>query len=197
LTFTNFAALTLASSTSDNPLPITLISFTGKPVATGNQLNWTSSAEKNNDHFTIERSQDMLHFESIGGVQGSGTTDGLSDYSFLDAQPLSGINYYRLRQFDFDGSNEGSKLIAIDANSALKTYSLIKDAANQQLLLRMHSGESNGEVSIIDLLGRKRLSQALPAGIEEQVIRCSQLEHGIYFLVIQRDGEIQVQKFFY
>ncbi len=194
---TNYIAFTLASSTTDNPLPITLVEFIGKPMPIGNVLNWTSSSEKNNDHFSVERSQDMQHFEAIGEVKGNGSTEAISHYNFTDKQPLSGINYYRLRQFDFDGSNALSNIIALDAKSAVKTYTLANDAANQQLLLRLQASESIGEVTIIDLLGRKRMSQILAAGQEECGISCSQLEHGVYFLLIQHDGETQVQKFFY
>lgn len=194
---TNYIAFSLASNLGDNPLPITLVEFIGKPMPIGNVLDWTSSSEKNNDHFSVERSQDMQHFEAIGEVKGNGSTEALSHYRFTDKHPLAGINYYRLRQFDFDGSNALSNIIAIDAKSAVKTYTLANDAANQQLLLRLQASESIGEVTIIDLLGRKRMSQILAAGQEECGISCSQLEHGVYFLLIQHDGETQVQKFFY
>src|SRR5690606_31031404 len=59
-----------------------------------------------NDYFTVERSQNGIHYEVIGEVQGYGTTNEQQDYEFVDSNPLQGLSYYRLRQTDFDGTTE-------------------------------------------------------------------------------------------
>ncbi len=194
---TTYSSFTLGSSTNDNPLPITLIDFTGKPLQTGNQLDWSCSSEKNNACFNIERAEDMIHFEVIGEAKGIGSTEAISRYSFTDKHPLLGINYYRLHQFDFDGTSDMSDIIAVDANAAGKNYTLINDAYNKQLILRLQKAENNGEVSVFDLLGRMRISQLMPAGQDVLRLDCSQLEHGIYLLMLNQNGESQAQEFCY
>ncbi len=194
---TNYIAFSLASNTTDNPLPITLIDFTGKPMPIGNVLNWTSSSEKNNDHFNVERSQDMQHFEAIGDVQGSGSTESISHYKFTDKKPMSGINYYRLRQFDFDGSNALSNTLALSSANNSQSISIVPDKYNQLLLLSMEASDELRAVNIYDVLGRLHLAMQLTPGENTLLISASSLEAGFYFLeVVQANARI-TRKFVY
>jgi hypothetical protein len=101
-----------ANPTSNNfgtlppsPLPITLISFKAS-LNSSNQavLKWATASEKDNHYFEIERSKNAIDFESLGKINGKGTSDLRNDYAFTDETPLKGINYYRLKQVDFDGT---------------------------------------------------------------------------------------------
>jgi hypothetical protein len=98
---------TIASSTDDNPLPVTLIEFTAK-VENENQvaLSWKTTAEINNDYFIVERSRDGVVFEEVDRINGNGTTTEMSSYQTTDYDPFKGISYYRLRQVDYDGEQE-------------------------------------------------------------------------------------------
>jgi hypothetical protein len=94
------------SITFDNaPLPVTLISFKAS-LNSSNQavLKWATASEKDNHYFEIERSKNAIDFESLGKINGKGTSDLRNDYAFTDETPLKGINYYRLKQVDFDGT---------------------------------------------------------------------------------------------
>jgi hypothetical protein len=86
-------------------LPITLISFKAS-LNSSNQavLKWATASEKDNHYFEIERSKNAIDFESLGKMNGKGTSDLRNDYAFTDETPLKGINYYRLKQVDFDGT---------------------------------------------------------------------------------------------
>ncbi|MCU0468401.1 MAG: lamin tail domain-containing protein [Arcicella sp.] len=88
-----------------SPLPITLISFKAS-LNSSNQavLKWATASEKDNHYFEIERSKNAIDFESLGKMNGKGTSDLRNDYAFTDETPLKGINYYRLKQVDFDGT---------------------------------------------------------------------------------------------
>ncbi|MCG8327061.1 MAG: hypothetical protein MI974_05215 [Chitinophagales bacterium] len=95
-------------------LPITLSSFVADKQNNTTHLHWRTSTEVNNDYMAIERSSDGRTFEEIGRVQGRGTTQIEQSYSFVDEWPLPGINYYRLRQVDFDGRYEYHETVAVD-----------------------------------------------------------------------------------
>jgi hypothetical protein len=84
-------------------LPIELAYFKATPDKSGIDLNWQTLSEKNNEWFVIERSRNALQFEEIGQIRGAGHSLRPQDYRFRDAQPASGMNYYRLRQIDFNG----------------------------------------------------------------------------------------------
>lgn len=89
-----------------NPLPITLINFAGTQSGNAVVLNWTTATEKNNDHFTIERTADGANYEAIATVQGAGNSTIELNYSTTDNNPLPGTAYYRLRQTDYDGNTK-------------------------------------------------------------------------------------------
>src|ERR1700680_396458 len=87
-----------------NPLPITLVSFTGQNI--DNQyvlLEWSVATQKNNSHFELERSTNGSDFRSIAIINGSGNSNTLQQYSHKDMEPASGLNAYRLKQVDIDG----------------------------------------------------------------------------------------------
>lgn len=93
-------------------LPVGLTVFQVSAVDRINKLHWRTASETNNAGFDIERSTDGVRFEKIGFVAGKGTTQQQQDYSFTDAS-RGGTTYYRLKQLDFDGAFEHSKIISI------------------------------------------------------------------------------------
>lgn len=95
-------------------LPISLLFFECKMEGRINYLSWSTITEKNNDFFTVERSNDGVSFEEISIINGSGNSNEIKEYSFQDHNFLAEINYYRLKQTDFDGMYDFSKLISID-----------------------------------------------------------------------------------
>jgi hypothetical protein len=110
----SFSPFTLASSDINNSLPVHLLTFTSRWTDGQVELNWLTNSEKDNAYFEVERSANGLNYESVGRIPGSGTTQEQQNYQFFDARPLSGINYYRLRQVDTNGDFELSKVIAVN-----------------------------------------------------------------------------------
>ncbi len=122
----NYIAYSLGTDSDvNNPLPIELIHFKASNQNNQVLLEWETASETNNDFFTVERSKDGVQFESIGNVQGAGNSLRNRIYRLIDARPLSGIAYYRLKQTDFDGkySYSDSKSIHLSGiNKFQKVY---------------------------------------------------------------------------
>jgi hypothetical protein len=111
---TSFSPITLGSSGLDNPLPVELLSFNATAENEKVNLKWITASELNNDFFTVQHSTDGVEFTSLGNVAGQGTKQSATTYNFVDASPMAGINYYRLKQTDFDGTSSYSNIIAIN-----------------------------------------------------------------------------------
>jgi hypothetical protein len=75
-------------------------------------LNWATGSETNNEAFYIEHSLDGQKFNTIGKIEGAGNSQIIKEYQYKDDNPHNGINYYRLRQQDFDGSIEYSAVVS-------------------------------------------------------------------------------------
>ncbi|NEN23774.1 T9SS type A sorting domain-containing protein [Cryomorpha ignava] len=105
--------IALANASSITPLPIELLSFEASASGSLVNLNWITSTEINNEFFEIQRADADLKFETIAVVNGAGTSNRMLFYSEIDREPLQGMNYYRLKQIDYDGVYEYSDVVSV------------------------------------------------------------------------------------
>jgi len=84
-------------------LPVALLDFTASTDNKKVRLAWKTANESNNNRFEIERSTDGNSFIKIGEIPGRGNSSSTQEYNFTDEQPVSGKNFYRLKQVDGDG----------------------------------------------------------------------------------------------
>lgn len=116
LGYTSFSKHAIAKSSG--PLPIELLTFTAKYNGTNAvDLKWATATEINNDYFTIERSFDAFSFKPILVVDGAGNSSVILTYSDIDKNPNKGLNYYRLKQTDFNGKTSYSQIVSVDVQS--------------------------------------------------------------------------------
>ncbi|MBL4654531.1 MAG: hypothetical protein JKY33_01745, partial [Bacteroidia bacterium] len=115
---TSFSPFSFASVTSGEHfgLPIKLIDFSAVTDGQIVRLKWSTATEINNEYFTIERSEDGLHFETIHLIEGAGSSNKKIDYTVVDEDPIQGISYYRLKQTDFDGQYEYFPVVSVNFN---------------------------------------------------------------------------------
>ena len=92
-------------------LPIELISFNCDVVDNNILLSWLTATEINNDYFIIEHSIDGFNWYSLQTIKAAGNSNNVLEYSFMHYFPDNKINYYRLRQIDFDGNSEVFKAV--------------------------------------------------------------------------------------
>lgn len=99
LSATDIAAL------KEGTLPVTFVSFTGKKQNDKTVLlNWETATEKDNSHFEVYRSADGRTFSKLGDIPAFNSSSA-KRYQFVDEMPMSGANYYQLRQIDFNGKS--------------------------------------------------------------------------------------------
>ena len=94
-------------------LPVELLFLAGLPNGNQVDLTWATATEKNSSRFIVERSTDNLDFTPIGTVAAAGNSQFRIDYAFADTRPMGGVNYYRLKLVDRDGSTDISNTIAV------------------------------------------------------------------------------------
>lgn len=92
-------------------LPVQITQFEAQTVSRQVKLHWETAWEEGNSHFEVQRSNANLQFSTIGFVAGKINSNELVRYDFTDNKPLSGCNYYRLKQYDFNGAFDFSEVI--------------------------------------------------------------------------------------
>ncbi|MEM9325835.1 MAG: T9SS type A sorting domain-containing protein [Bacteroidota bacterium] len=157
-------------------LPVELVSFTGKAELDGVLLEWQTATEINNDRFEVHHSTDGQNFQVIGIVAGAGTTNAPRNYEFKDQNPAS-VNYYRLRQVDFDGTEEFFSIIKVDF-TALRTASVAVYDREAQLI-HVSSPDILADVVLYEPSGRM-VFRASQVGKTE--IATATLRPGLYLL---------------
>jgi hypothetical protein len=185
----------IGTTWANSVLPITLTSFTGKESNNSILLNWITASEKNNKNFEILRSTDGKSFKNIGTVDGAGDSDTQKDYSFTDANPFGGTNYYQLKQIDFDGRNSNSAIIAVNSKIATAQLSVYAEASTVNIKITSPN-ETAGKIALFDITGRKLREQSIHLNKGYNVLQLNEtLSPGLHFINLTTDGEVVKYKF--
>ncbi len=176
---------------SDNGvLPIVLQSFEGVIRNQSATLTWQTASELNNAHFIIETSTQGEVFNRIGEIAGAGTTTEPHDYQFTHHTPSAGVNYYRLKQVDFDGTFAYSKVIAINAPGSNDIFAF-PNPAKDKITLQYDHSKGAGNIQLFDALGR-RLNASIGGYAGNYEVKLPEgLAKGTYWLKIERSGKVQ------
>lgn len=169
---------------ADQPLPVELLRFQARREGSVAELSWQTATERNNAGFYIERSGDALQFLSIGFVAGQGYSAQTTDYAFYDDSLLRGLNYYRLRQTDYDGAATYSPVASVFFED--NTWSLFPNPTADWVELRDLSLQPGAYYRLIDPMGAIR--QIGP--LYENRIHLRDLPPGLYYLWLY-DGTTQ------
>jgi hypothetical protein len=176
-------------------VPVTLLSFDAKRVGTVNHLNWSTTQEINTNKFAVERSTDGLNFTTIGFVNAANNIN-RNDYRYIDATPVKGINYYRLRMIDNDNSfkfssiknirNLGITTLAVNPNPVVQNMTAVLESETKEKVV----------LTIADLSGRRIFSTTtqVNVGTNKIEVPATQLAKGSYILLVQMNGQTLTQK---
>jgi len=168
-------------------LPVELISFKAALMVNGININWITASETNNSHFEVERSSDGMEFESIGFVPGNGSTYEEQTYEFADFIPRKSVNYYRLKQVDFNGVFEYSMVISVNI---LEEASIIiaPNPIQQNSELRIMRRNMND----IDFVLMNMTGQVVRfyQNLDENIITINDLSPGIYLYQIRQNNQV-------
>ncbi len=173
---------------SSGPLPIKLVYFEGYALQNNIKLIWQTATEKNNKEFVIEKSTNALDYTFLGSVKGAGNSDVLRHYDLTDYYPIYGINYYRLKQIDFDGTTTIAPLVAIEFKEPGK-FIVYPNPLNtsQDLMVELSQSENQKvQIKIEDFTG-KVLYENEFMNAETQIfsIKNLNLERGLYQISVR------------
>ncbi|AKD04141.1 hypothetical protein PKOR_14885 [Pontibacter korlensis] len=178
------------------PLPVTLVAFTAQVQGRDVLLKWSTASEITNDYFAVERSSDGRSFEEIARVKGAGNSNVEQSYSLRDRKAPAGIQYYRLKQVDFDGDYEFSKVVAVHVQEVTTPLvTLFPNPSIGALNLDMTAlPENTYQVSIIGLGGRV-VMQTISYGGNVEKLDVSGLPKGKYVLRVQGESFVKTVNF--
>lgn len=178
---------------SPTPLPVELLYFDAEAQSDyTTRLTWQTATEINNDYFTVERSLDGLNFEAIIEVDGGGNSAVPLSYQTIDEHPHMGLNYYRLKQTDYDGQFSYSPIRSVWFKESDRVNVLLyPNPADEFLIIQLDKVNENDKLGLYNALGQQVLNQPL---INAQQLDIRYLSRGVYFLHVTIGEETVVEQ---
>jgi Domain of unknown function (DUF4082)/F5/8 type C domain/Secretion system C-terminal sorting domain len=177
-----------------SPLPITLLSFTAKDINHDHVLvSWATSMEHLVDHFEIQRSVDNSSFQAIAEVKAVGESEIPHYYSVNDNNPLVGVNYYRLKEFDKDGNFYFSPVVSVNFAGPAGVEIYPNPASDFTYINSLKYPIL--EVNLYDITGKLLKSIQPPSGgLTSVKLSTSDLSSGVYIVAVKTTLMIYRQK---
>jgi len=168
-------------------LPVELLSFVGKVDHTSVNLSWQTAREVNNEKFEIEFSVDGKEFRKVAEIAGNGTTSEQKDYVFDIENSENGLHYYRLKQIDFDGQFDYSKMISVEVSRVDEEAGNFYPNPSRSSIVHLdYRAEmtKNIEVAVFEITGRLISVQkySVLKGKNNLEFNFSEVGKGVYFV---------------
>lgn len=188
----NFASNFNASCGLSVTAPVSLLYF--KAERSGEQvlLSWGTASETNNSYFEIEYSPDGVFFSGIAQVDGLGNSNTGKDYSYFDQNTSEGNCYYRLAQYDFDGTVHYSSIETV-VTSAEAGLHLSSNPFEHTIGMTSY-GNGNDEITIKVLDSSGNLLLTRNAKGSEEIITGESFPSGLYLLQYFYKGKTKLYK---
>lgn len=184
--------LATAIVTVTAPLPVELLAFTAQLNESGDvSILWTTETEVNNDYFVVQRSSDVFHWQEIALVEGVGNSETLNHYRTADNSPVIGINYYRLKQVDYNGQYKTSEIRSVEVG--MESLLVYPNPATNGFYLKGASLEKK-EFRLLNGMGQQIPIVSTVFSEDTLWIDTRDIAPGVYFLQIAEEGQTALMK---
>jgi len=177
-------------------LPVELTEFTGKAVNKTSLLKWTSVSEINLNLYELQRSRDGVNFSAIAIAFSKGSQK--NEYDYIDNHPYDGINYYRLKMIDIDGTFSYSNIVTVrfgevKSGNVVIAPNPVKTSINLQM-----TGLQQGiyKIEVTNAIGQIQLTKKITVleYHQKETMQCpSGMTPGIYWLSVYDEKNNRVK----
>ncbi len=174
------------SGCGNTTLPVELMYFEGE-FEKNVILSWATATEINNEYFSLERSENGKDFYEIARIEGHGNSEEMIEYTYEDDSYESAVEFYRLKQVDFDGQFEIFKAIRVETNAgqAENSFKVFPTVVTQgKVTIEGEKPFEIKDIQIISLTGssnvyQPRTSETTFRNVE---VHMTGIESGLYLM---------------
>ncbi|MEO5893733.1 MAG: T9SS type A sorting domain-containing protein [Ferruginibacter sp.] len=171
-------------------LPVNFINVSANSKAAGVQIEWKVGAELNISKYIVERSNDGRSFSAIGETSARGGGAGVITYNLLDAAPLTGNGFYRIRALNTNGRVEYSSIVRINTGKGNAGISLYPNPLIKNGLLNLQLQNLTKDtytIKVFNHLGQQVVSRSVEhaGGTSVQTIILPKVAAGMYTLEVR------------
>ena len=181
-------------------LPVELTLFKALVDGPDVLLAWETASETNNAGFDVQHFNDLQPWQSLGWVDGHGTTELARSYTYRVENLEPGRHRFRLKQIDFDGTFEyhAEVEVLVEMVERFVIEPVYPNPFNPEAQFRFAVQRSQAvRVALYDLLGRqvKVLYDGVAASGQMQAVRIdgSVLPSGLYLVRVAGTSFVDTQ----
>ncbi len=161
-------------------LPVTFSNVTAEAKNCNIYLSFDYLTQQNNKEFRIEYSSTGTSWQELALLPNVGN-NGSQAYSYVHSTPSAGVNYYRIKQVDFNGIASYSKIASTLSSCGGKIVSYPNPVhASLTVVLPLNIGKS--QLRITDATGKLVISTLTQSSYNN--INTQMLSNGLYLLEV-------------
>lgn len=166
-----------------SPLPVELTYFKSKDYGQGQVLlSWQTASEVNCLKFEIYHTYNGAEWSKIGQSDCHGGLSSKTDYSMVHEQPVKGMNYYKLKQTDRDGTFEFSNIIYHAFYEGIDHVSVFPNPGSGEIFIETERDLSYERFYLINTIGVKTEIELIKKQENMYKVDVSKFPAGVYFL---------------
>jgi len=179
-------------------LPLQLTAFNASTSGAAVNTSWTTANEYKAEKFELERSADGSLFTIIATIPAK--NDKANSYSWQDAHPGTGNNFYRLKMSDIDGTVTYSKVVTaiIESHAAgVKIYGAPGVTREISVQLSDKAPQGNYGISIFNITGALVNHQQWVhngSAVTQQIQVPSSVVPGVYTIIVKNSEQQFTQR---
>ncbi len=170
-------------------LPVEFSYFNSSNKKGTSYLSFSTASETNNDYFTIERSADGRSFDAIGEIKGAGNSNTSLTYEYTDEKPYVGINFYCIKQTDYDGKYSYSDIKSVRHNTI---GALNITPRTTEGRLQVTTDIEAYSLDVYNVAGQQ--VKSFKSLSQDQYIYIDDLTAGLYFIRINHSDQVETTK---
>lgn len=196
-----FSPFSIGSTISiTNPLPIKFTNVKAYAVGNDNKIEWTNMTEENILNYEVERSVNGTSFNTILNVLPKTNNDQENNYSQTDENILDGINYYRVKAVQTDGTYEYSTIVKV-IRSATKERNLSvypNPVSTKQFTLQLNNYQRGVySIQLVNNNGQQLMTKTIQhngGSVSVSLEKPSTVQPGIYILQVKGESSVENRK---
>jgi hypothetical protein len=172
---------------------VVLGNITAIREGSANHISWNTLTETPDMTYNLERSTDGRSYSSLATLKGKGTG---AAYNYMDAKPEAGVNYYRLKIIEVNGTFTYSRTVSVSANGANGfTVTAAPNPVRNMLTVQVSGASENTVLSLMSTTGNLLRTAVVTGG--QAAFDMSALPAGMYMIRYSNDaqnGAIRITK---
>jgi cytochrome b involved in lipid metabolism len=176
-------------------LPVTWLYVRAQLINAQAQISWATAQEINTSKFEIEHSIDGITFVKLGQQQAAGNSSTVSNYNFTHLKPLTGFNYYRIKQIDVDGSFKYSVIVKVINNENIKQTIIAPNPVVDVLNIVEPTSIFINSIEVYDAKGLLVIRKTINAETQVYSLPVMHLPKANYMLKINYKNEMKTISF--